>query len=62
MKSTEQQIAFFNTLGYLAFPGLMSDCVNEIVREFEAVWENHGGGHNSKPHDGKARSWVVPTK
>ena len=57
---TEQQMSFFRTVGYLSFPGLMADRIEEIVREFEAVWVAHGGGHNGKPHDGKARSCIVP--
>ena len=57
---TEQQMSFFRTFGYLGFPGLMTDRIEEIVREFEAVWVAHGGGHNGKPHDGKARSCIVP--
>lgn len=57
---TEQQMSFFRTFGYLSFPGLMADRIEEIVREFEAVWEAHGGGHNGKPHEGKARSCIVP--
>ena len=57
---TEQQVGFFRTFGYLSFPGLMADRIEEIVREFEAVWAAHGSGHNGKPHDGKARSCIVP--
>ena len=30
MKLTEQQLSFFDTFGYLAFPGLMADCIDEI--------------------------------
>jgi hypothetical protein len=57
---TEQQIHFFDTFGYLGFPGLMADRCEEIVREFEAVWAERGGGHDGRPHDGKARSCIVP--
>jgi ectoine hydroxylase-related dioxygenase (phytanoyl-CoA dioxygenase family) len=60
MKLTEQQLNFFETFGYLAFPGLMGDCIEEIIAEFEALWESHGGGHSGKPHDGKARSCIFP--
>ena len=41
---TEQQVTFFETFGYLGFPGLMADPYEEIVREFEAVWAGRGGG------------------
>lgn len=57
---TEQQLNFFNTFGYLYFPGLMADCVGRIVEEFEAVWAAHGGGHHGRPHDGKARAVIFP--
>jgi hypothetical protein len=57
---SEQQITFFQTFGYLSFPGLMADRIQEIEQAFEAVWDNHGGGHNGRPHDGTARSCIVP--
>ena len=57
---TRQQVNFFNTFGYLYFPGLLADCVDRIIAEFERVWERHGGGHHGRPHDGKQRSCIVP--
>ena len=57
---TEQQHNFFNTFGYLGFPGLMADRAAEIDAAFEAIWGDRGGGHNGKPHDGTARSCIVP--
>ena len=57
---TEQQINFFETFGYLGFPSLMADRADEIEAAFEAVWAEHGGGHNGRPHDGLARSCIVP--
>jgi len=57
---TEQQINFFKTFGYLGFPGLMADRIADIERAFEAIWTERGGGHNGKPHDGSARSCIVP--
>ncbi len=57
---TEQQIDFFNTFGYLGFPGLMADRAAEIDAAFEGVWTERGGGHNGQAHDGKARSCIVP--
>ncbi len=59
-KLTDQQINFFNTFGYLGFPGLLADTIDEIIHEFEQVWVDRGGGHNGQPHDGKARSCIVP--
>jgi ectoine hydroxylase-related dioxygenase (phytanoyl-CoA dioxygenase family) len=56
---TSQQIAFFDTFGYLSFPGLLADRCEAIIEAFEAVWIEHGGGHNGKPHDGTRRSCIV---
>lgn len=60
MTLSDQQIDFFRTFGYLSFPGLMADCIEEVTREFETVWERHGGGQDGRPHEGKVRSCLVP--
>lgn len=60
MQLTEQQLAFFETFGLLAFPGLLANDIQEVIDAFETVWANHGGGHHGKPHDGKRRSCIVP--
>ena len=60
MGLTEQQIAFFRTFGFLKFPGLLADQIGQIEAAFEGVWDEHGGGHGGKPHDGQARSCLVP--
>lgn len=57
---TEQQVRFFDTFGYLGFPGLLADRYAEIEQAFEGVWAERGGGHAGKPHDGQARSCIVP--
>jgi len=57
---SDQQVAFFQTYGYLGFPGLLADRIDRIIEEFESVWASRGGGHYGKPHDGKARSCIVP--
>lgn len=57
---TEQQLNFFNTFGYLHFPGLLADCVDRIIEEFETVWAQNGGGHNGRAHDGSQRAAIVP--
>ncbi|MBT3605676.1 MAG: hypothetical protein HN521_21645 [Candidatus Latescibacteria bacterium] len=57
---TEPQKVFFETFGFLSFPGLLSDCIDEIIDVFEAVWDDHGGGHAGKVHDGEKRSCIVP--
>lgn len=60
MRLTEQQVRFFEVFGYLAFPGLLDDIIEEIQSEFEALWAERGGGHNGSEHDGQRRSCVVP--
>jgi hypothetical protein len=60
MKLTEQQIQYFETFGFLAFPGLLSDRIEAITDEFEAVWAGRGGGHHGREHDGVRRSCIVP--
>jgi hypothetical protein len=57
---TDQQITFFRAFGYLHFPGLLNDRISAIIDEFEAVFAQRGGGHNGRPHEGKARSCIVP--
>ena len=59
IRLTEQQMAHFETFGYLGFPGLLADRADRIIQEFETLWARHGGGHDGKPHDGKARSAMV---
>ena len=56
---TKEQLAQFDTFGYLGFPGLLADKADAIIAAFEAVWAKHGGGHDGQPHDEKARSVVV---
>ena len=60
MELTEQQVRFFETFGYIGLPGLLADRIDEIIGEFEGVWESRGGGHAGSPHDGKRRSCIVP--
>ena len=57
---TVEQMRAFESFGFLQFPGLLADCIDEIIEEFEAVWRRHGGGHDGRPHDGERRSCLVP--
>jgi len=57
---TDQQKGFFDTFGYLGFPGLLADRIGQISQEFEKVFQSHQGGHNGRPHDGSSRSCIVP--
>ena len=34
---TSQQIGFFDTFGFFAFPGLLSDRIGQIIDDFESV-------------------------
>ena len=56
MKMTEQQKRFFDTFGFISFPGLLNDRIGKTIEAFEETWKMNGGGHNGKPHDGKQRS------
>ena len=57
---TPEQLRFFDTFGFLAFPGWLEDCIGEITDAFEQVWAERGGGHNGAPHDDERRSCIVP--
>ena len=60
MRLTQQQLGFFETFGFLKFPGLLADEVDEITRRFEKVWADHGGGHHGREHDREQRSALLP--
>lgn len=53
-------LAFFRRFGFLAFPGLVADRIDGICAAFEQIFAERGGGHDGKPHDGIARSCIVP--
>lgn len=57
---TPEQTRFFEAFGYLAFPGLIADCIGEVTDAFEEVWTQRGKSHNGVPHDGSRRSCIVP--
>ncbi len=59
MELTQQQLQFFATFGYLAFPGLFANEVDNITESFERIWLDNGGGHAGQPHDGQQRSALV---
>lgn len=59
MRLTGQQLTFFDTFGYLAFPGVFADDIAKITDAFEKVWADHGGGHFGREHDGKRRSALI---
>ena len=59
MNLTDHQLAFFDTFGFLAFPGLFANDIDRITGAFEKIWANHGGGHYGREHDGKQRSALI---
>ena len=42
LRLSQQQLQFFDTFGFLAFPGLMADRVDQIIAEFEPLWASRG--------------------
>ncbi len=60
MQLSPEQLARMETFGYLTFPGLLQDKIEAIIEAFENIWTERGGGHDGKPHDGTARSCIVP--
>lgn len=59
LQLTEQQKCFFQTFGFLALPGLIKDCIDEVIDAFEEVWQERGRGPNGQVHEGKERSMSV---
>lgn len=59
-KLSSQQLSFFDIFGFLAFPGLLADRIDEIIEAFEQLWAAQGGGHHGQPHDHERRSCIVP--
>ena len=60
MRLTPQQLNFMETFGFLHFPSLIEDRIEAVIDAFEGVWASQGGGHDGRPHDGTARSCIVP--
>ncbi len=59
MRLNEQQLNYFHTFGFIAFPKLFaSDEIGWITEEFEKVLQTYGNG---KVHDGSRRTMIVPT-
>ena len=56
MKLTIQQKNFFDTFGFLSFPGLFAYESDDIAAGFGQVWKLNGGGHAGSEHDEQRRS------
>ena len=50
-----QQVAFFDTFGFLKLAGAVKENIEEIIGEFTAVFPETGA-----EHDGKKRTCIVP--
>jgi len=60
MRLSDKQVRFFNTFGFIKFPGLLANEIGAITQEFEDLWASHGGGHHGREHDRIRRSALVP--
>ena len=60
MNPTKEQLAYFDTFGFIKFPGAFRDEADRIIEAFESVWSSQGGGHNEQSHDYKRRSAILP--
>ncbi|MBA3846686.1 MAG: phytanoyl-CoA dioxygenase family protein [Planctomycetes bacterium] len=58
MRLTSDQIRFFELFGYLHLPGAFASDIAAIIKNFEQMWADHGGGHAGKPHDHQQRSCI----
>ena len=55
MNLTDQQLRFYDTFGFLKFPGLFDDDIDRAITGFENVWAESG-----RTHDFKERSTIAP--
>ena len=58
MRLTEQQIRYFETFGFLQFPGLMADKIDRIIENFERVWKEHDDKMATASDGDKMRSMI----
>ena len=59
MRLTEQQLKYFETFGFLKFPGLFAEEVDDISDAFEQVWAENER-RDGRRHDHTRRSALVP--
>lgn len=59
LQLSPQELARMDIFGYLVFPGLVNDRVEQIIDEFEATFAQYGG-HYGRAHDGTERSCILP--
>ena len=56
---SSQQLNFFETFGFLHFPGLIADRIGEVSDAFDTLFENQNGVPGG-PHDGTVRTCMLP--
>ena len=54
MKLSPQQLRFYDTFGFLKFPGLFKDEIAQVEAAFEDVWAASGRTHDYKQHSSLA--------
>ena len=59
MNPSEQRVHFFDTFGFVTFPGLFAKDIGRITESFEKVWADHGGGHEGRDHDHRRDSCLL---
>ena len=64
---SREQLAFFDTFGYLHLPALLGAETGAVIDAFEEVWTRRGDtvaalmhGQPRRPHTGGQRSFLVP--
>ena len=60
MQLTEQQLRYFETFGFLKFPGLFADDINTVSDAFEQTWADIVAKDSGKAHDHEQRSMFIP--
>ena len=60
MQLTEQQLRYFETFGFLKFPGLFADDINSISDAFEQLWADIVAKDSGRAHDHKRRAAFSP--
>ena len=60
MQLTEQQLRYFETFGFLKFPGLLADDINLISDAFEQTWADIVAKGSGRTHDHTQRSIFQP--
>ena len=55
MKLTDHQLRYYDTFGFLKFPSLFRDDIDQVTEAFEDIWTGSG-----RTHDFQERSTIFP--